>query len=74
MEWQTCKCNSKERIVQELDNSRCGLSEIPGEVYVTCNIENFTLERNKVSTIKSHIELFTEMYPNHGRIIMNIRP
>lgn len=54
MGWLTCcQCNSKEEIVQELDFSRCGLSEIPGEVYANSpTLEILHLEGNKVECHK----------------------
>lgn len=56
MGWLTCcQCKSKEEMVHELDFSRCGLSEIPGEVYANSpTLEILHLEGNKVKYCKQN--------------------
>lgn len=51
MGWFTCcQCKSREEKITELDFSRCGISEIPNEVYANSpTLEVLHLEGNKVN-------------------------
>lgn len=52
MGWFTCcRCKTKEDKITELDFSRCGISEVPTDVYTNSRtLEVLHLEGNKVKT------------------------
>lgn len=53
MGWLSCcECKSKEEKITELDFSRCGIAEVPNEVYVNSpTLEILHLEGNKVEEL-----------------------
>nr|XP_023017878.1 leucine-rich repeat-containing protein 1 [Leptinotarsa decemlineata] len=57
MGWFTCcQCKSKEEKVTELDFSRCGISEVPNEVYANSpTLEVLHLEGNKLKDLSPQL-------------------
>ncbi|KAJ8980694.1 hypothetical protein NQ317_010597 [Molorchus minor] len=57
MGWLTCcHCKSKEEKITELDFSRCGISEIPNEVYTNSpTLEVLHLEGNKLKDLSPQL-------------------
>nr|CAI5833510.1 unnamed protein product [Callosobruchus analis] len=57
MGWLTCcQCKSKEEKVTELDFSRCGISDIPDEVYANSpTLEVLHLEGNKLKDLSPQL-------------------
>ncbi|CAG9759700.1 unnamed protein product [Ceutorhynchus assimilis] len=51
-----CECKSKEEKITELDFSRCGISEVPNEVYVSSpTLEVLHLEGNKLTDLSPQL-------------------
>lgn len=63
MGWLSCcECKSKEEKITELDFSRCGISEVPNEVYLNSpTLEVLHLEGNKVCILVFVIVLLEEV-------------
>ncbi|KAH1029950.1 leucine-rich repeat-containing protein 1 isoform X2 [Dendroctonus ponderosae] len=57
MGWLSCcECKSKEEKITELDFSRCGIAEVPNEVYVNSpSLEVLHLEGNKLKDLSPQL-------------------
>ncbi|XP_066157945.1 leucine-rich repeat-containing protein 1 isoform X1 [Euwallacea fornicatus] len=57
MGWLSCcECKSKEEKITELDFSRCGISEVPNEVYLNSpSLELLHLEGNKLKDLSPQL-------------------